>query len=567
MLSSKTKRASGLRRAALLLVGGFLLAGALHVLDNLANVALYFVPEPAASALPAFSSTLLFVLNLLIYCVLIFWWMQSLNKRLLPSVGRTCMIAAATLMLLFLLIRSAKFRLAVNGTLFEHILWYSYYVPLAGIPGLFLTTCLSMEPGRKGRRWQLRLVLALAAVLMLGAATNDLHLLMFRPRPGMLLLGGQWSTYDRGPLWYALYGFVILCVLLGLFVLVRADRRKHWARRTLFPVLLLGMLGMLTITDRTLRSIDFPSPWTFPETFVFFMIGIFECCIRSRLIPFNENYIEFFAQLKLPADVTDPELNPVYRTANPVPAGPEQRRAALSQPLPLDPDTQLYGKRISSGCAFWLGDESTLHRLNEALADANEVLESENDLLRLENEQAAERIRVDARNQVYTKAAAEVYGTQKKIAALLDRLQPEAEDYPSVLSRVLLLNAYVKRKTNFVLQATERETVSAQELYLALDETARFLELCGVSTSVTQGTNQPFSVSDAMVLYDSFALLAEHFAETAGKLVVLMAEDALRLMVECPPDQTLPQTPADIQASIEEGLLYLLLRTQKGGAT
>ena len=546
-------------------IAGFLLGGVLHVADNMVNTALYSVQEPAASALPAFSSTLLFALNLLIYCTLIFLWIQSVYERLLPSVGRICTIAAAVLMLVFLLIRSAKYRLVDYDTLLEHILWYAYYVPLVGIPGLFLITCLSMGPERRNRKWLMLLVLALAGLLVLGVATNDVHLLMFCPTPDNLPQSGRWSTYYTGPLWYVVYGFVILCVLLGLFLLIRADRRKRWARRTLLPVLLLlGMLGMLLISDRIMGTTLFRSPWQFPETFVFFMLGIFECCIRSRLIPFNDGYTDFFAKLKLPADVTGPDLVPVDRTANAIPAGASQRSAALSQPLPLDADTRLYGKRISTGCAFWLRDEGSLHRLNEALSDANEVLESENDLLRLENEQSAERIRVDARNQVYAKAAAEVYGTQKKIAALLDRLHPEAEDYPAVLSRVLLLNAYVKRKTNFVLQAAERDTVSAQELYLALDETARFLELCGVSTSVTQGTNRPLSVADAMTLYDSFALLAEFFAESADKLVVLMEENVLRLMAEYPLDLSLPQTPALTEASVEDGLLYLSLRARKG---
>ena len=176
--------------------------------------------------------------------------------------------------------------------------------------------------------------------------------------------------------------------------------------------------------------------------------------------------------------------------------------------------------------------------------------------------QAAERLRVDARNRVYSRAAAEVYGTQKKISALLDRLQPEAPDYPQVLARILLLNACVKRKTNFVLRADECETVTAQEFYLALDETARFLELCGVQTSVEQRTDSPMPIADAMALYDSFSLLAEHFADTAKNLMVLMNKDALRIVAECPLPQSLPQTPAQIETSVEDGLLYLTLRTK-----
>ena len=565
-LSPNKHKTLRLRRSILLFVAGFLLAGILHVMDNMANTALYYVTEPAASALPAFSSTVLFALNLLIYCALIFWWMQSLYERLLPSTGRICTIAAAVLMLVFLLIRSAKYRLAGDDALLRHIFWYAYYVPLTGIAGLFLVTCLSIGPERNGRKWQMILVLALAGLLVLGVATNDAHMLIFRPRSENLPQDGKWSTYTMGPLWYAIYGFVILCVLLGLFLLIRADWRKHWVRRTLLPVLLLlGMLGMLLISDRIMGTTLFRSPWQFPETFVFFMLGIFECCIRSRLIPFNEGYVDFFAKLKLPADVTGSDLVPVYRTARDVPADAAQRSAALSEPQLLDADTRLYGKRISSGCAFWIGDESTLHRLNEALFDANEVLESENELLRLENEQAVERVRVDARNQLYTRAAAEVYGTQKKIAVLLERLQPEAADYSQVLARILLMNAYVKRKTNLVLQAAEQETVGAQELFLALDESARFLELCGVRISVRRQTERSFPSGDAIALYDSFELLAEAFAERENSLIVSLNEDVLRIVAEHPLAQLPAQTPVRPESVLEDGRQYLTLRP-KGGA-
>ena len=554
------------KRNTLLFVAGLLLGGLLHALDQLVNELLYTVPDPAASALPAFASTLLFVLNLSVYSLLLFWWAQSVHDRLLPSAGRRCMRLAAMLMLLFLLIRAVKYRLADYGSLLEHVCWYAYYLPLVGIPALFLVTCLRMGPEGPARRREALLVLLTAGLLILGVATNDLHFLMFRPRPEMLPQGGQWSTYYTGPLWYGVYGYVIVCILLGLTLLALTDRRKHSRRRTLLPsLLLLAMLGMLNLTDRLLGTRGLPTPWAFPETAVFCMVVIFESCIRSRLIPFNEGFIDFFARMQLPAEVTDPALRPVFRTAERVEANQAQRFAALQAPMLLDPDTRLYGKRIDAGCAFWLGDERTLNRLNEALADANEVLESENELLRLETEQAAERLRVDARNRVYGMAAVEVYGAQKKIAALLDRMEAEPGN-DALLARVLLLFAYVKRKTNFVLQSAERQIVTAQELCLALEETARFLELCGVRASVVQNAAHPFPSAQAMALYDSFACLAEHFVGQAGSLMAMLADDTLRLMVECPLPQTLPQTPAPLQADEEDGQLYLTLGLQKVGA-
>ena len=550
-----------------LFVGGILLAGAMHVFDRLCNEHLNTLPNAAGSALPAFGSTVMFVLNFAIYCALLLWWIRSVYTRLLPSTARRCMLAAGVMMLVFLLIRSVKYRLSAYASLLEHFCWYAFYVPMTFIPALFLATCLCMESERPGRKTEIRLTLSAAGLISLLVATNDLHKWMFVPI-GTEVQGGVWRSYTPGPLWYVTYGFVIVCILLGLALLALADRRRHSGRRMLLPaLLLLGMLAILTLADRPLSRAMLASPWTFPDAATFCMLGIFESCIRSRLIPFNENYIDYFAQMRLPAEITDSRQRTVYRTSIAVTADPAARSAALTAPILLqDGRTRLSGKRISSGYAFWASDESTLQALNRALEDANEVLETENDLLRYETEQAEERLRVDTRNRLYAEADASVQETQQAIAALLQRLQPEREDYAETLAKILLMNAYIKRKTNFVLQAAERDTVTATELYLALEESSRFLCLCGVDASAEQKAERTFSNAEAAVLYDSFERLAEAFADRARHLLILLTDEGLRLMTDCEQPFDLPALSAAAEASNEDGLLYLTLRAGKGGA-
>ena len=295
----------------------------------------------------------------------------------------------------------------------------------------------------------------------------------------------------------------------------------------------------------------------FPETFIFGMLALFESCIRSRLIPSNENYEGFFSQMELAAEITDASFRPVYHTAQPVDASDDQRAEALHAPLLLDRNTRLYVRRLGAGYVFWTGDESTLRRLNEELEDAAEVLETENELLRYENEQKEKRARVDARNRVYAKAAAEVYDTQKKIAALLDRLGTGADAEKGTLARILFLNAYVKRKTNFVLLSSERDTVSAEELYLALEESARFLCLCGIDASVLKCANRAFSILETAALYDSFQILTEALLDHTGHLMITLTDDALRLTAESEPPESLPEIPAVFAAESEGGQIYL----------
>ena len=46
------------------------------------------------------------------------------------------------------------------------------------------------------------------------------------------------------------------------------------------------------------------------------MLGFFEICIRSRLLPYNENHAAFFARLELPVRITDRALAPDARYPN-----------------------------------------------------------------------------------------------------------------------------------------------------------------------------------------------------------------------------------------------------------
>lgn len=560
-LNAKMKQ----NRATLVFIAGFVLAGVIHVFDRVLNSVLLGTTAEG-SAYAAFGSTLLFTLNLAIYMLLLVWWLISVYTRLLPSRGRTYIVVAAVFMILFLLIRSFKYRLADFGAYFEHYLWYAYYVPLAVIPASFLLTSLCVEPDRKGGSVFEKIVIAVTVLLVAGVATNDLHKLMFRPILDAVQ-GGSWGSYTTGPLWYCFYGFMIICVVLGIVLMVTADRRLHRGRRMLLPIFMLfGMLVMMVLMDRIVTKYLIPMPWSFPDAAVFCMLGIFESCIRCRLIPNNENYAGFFKNIKLPAVITDTDLNAVYRTASPVNATAEQYAAAMETPRETADALLLYGRRLSSGCAFWISDESVMRRLNDELTDVAETLETENDLLRFENEQKEERARVDARNRVYAKAAAEVYDTQKKISALIEKAVPGTPEYPACLGRILSLNAYVKRKTNFVLLASERDTVSAEELFLALEESARFLTLRGTEARAERKTDRDFRNAEAMALYDGFEAVAEALPADASGLMITLTDDSLRILADCSELAGFEATNARISSVVEDGQLFVTVTAGEADA-
>ncbi|MGX8703097.1 MAG: histidine kinase N-terminal 7TM domain-containing protein [bacterium] len=668
---------------------GFLLGGGLHLADKLIVTAMFGM-RPESSAAAAFASTLLFTLNFAVYIFLLLHWVVSLHLRLLPSRERTYILLAAVMMLFFLLERAVRYRVALPETLLEHITWYGYYIPLAVIPSMFLLTCLSVERESRVRKGFRIAVIALCAFFVLAVATNDLHMGVFRPLEDGKLTG-VWGDYSYGPLYYAFYAYVGLCILLGVVILAAGDRRRGSGRRALPALLCLllmfaGMLAFDGIVDVT--------PWRFPETAVFFLLGCFESCIATRLIPSNENYAAYFAGIRFPAVITDCNFQPVYQTA----AGGAILRAesseaanacepachseehpdkeshqyssqsresltensALRQKFPQDvsagcldkecfPHTKgspenvismgsntdgmlseavltpvdvgagrvLHGKGLSSGYVFYLSDESVLRALNEELADVAEALEGENDLLRYENKQKEERARIDARNAVYARASKEVYEVQKRISVCLDQAKPGTEDFQKYIARALLLSAYVKRKTNFVLtygtnaieskESLQKETsalnrkpgqsyagaeitatkkgvvekeakkagypdedflvtkegstaiFSSEELFLALKESARFLALSGIAASVEKTAERSFSYTEVTRLYDTFEIILEALPEGTSALAITLGDGEISLLPDCGDFPIPSDLPANVTKETEDGQLYLTI--------
>ena len=538
------------RKNTLWFIGFLLLGGLLHFSERNDHP---FLPD-----------TLVYCAVFALYTGLLLFWMQSVRDRLIRSRSRTYTMAAGGFMLLYLLIRTLKYRI-VGIPALSRAFWYIYYAPLIMIPTLFLMTCFRFYSGKESPPRE-RVLLIPAVTLTAGVLTNDLHRLAFRPRVDMSLLIGDTGTYAYGGLYYAVYAWIGFTIALGVFFLLwKAHSLREW-EKGLSPLLFLGAIPVLAAANDALWANGFHRVYQTAEIHVFCMLGVFEMCIRNRLMPRNENYPGFFAGMDSPAMVTNADLTPVYRTAAPLNALPDQLRASLKGPLALDEDTLLFGRALSAGCAFWIVDESKIHRLNERLEDANETIGLENRLIQYENEQREEKARLDARNAVYAKAAADLYPTQKKIAALLKKMQPGAPEYYPLMARVCMLNAYVKRKTNFILTYAESDPIDGEELYQAIREITVFLNFCGVFSSVDRQNPGAFLFHTALSLLDTFQTLIETMLPRMTKMMAFLRADSLLMTVNCPPPDALPETPLPVTAEPADGLLFLTVIVPKGGA-
>lgn len=508
--------------------------------------------------------TFMFCANFIIYIGLLFSWTYSVRIRLLPTRARGYILAASVLMVMVLLVRFLRYRVLLE-VVSSRYTDYAINIPLVLIPTLFLMTCIRIHRGEGDEQnGKERLLLIPACTLLLLILTNDLNQLFYRRLIPLSEFHGVIGTYTYGPLFYFMYGWMGLMLLAGIVILIRNAWQRNTRGLIRFAAVFLIWAGLSLFNRLFFTARDMLRMYHAPEIHVFSLLGFFEVCIRSRMIPYNENYTGFFSNLGLPVLITNDALTPVYETDLPIKASDAQLAASVKAPVYPDADTRLSGMSLRPGCAFWTEDESELHRESDRLAEANELLSEENDLIAVENELKEKKAHLDAQNQVYDRIAAALYPKQKRIEELLESASPESDAFPSVLAECCVLNAYCKRKSNLMLLSEENLPKPNRELFLAMQESARFLKCSGIDAAATGEEYSDLPLSQIHMLYDSFEALIEALLPYMSRMTASLAPEGIRIAVEPGQIPILPKTALPVLRRESDGCVFLTVRAEGG---
>lgn len=543
------------RNHTLLFIGVFILAGVMHICENYSHN----VPSPDYSVVTAF-----FSLVFITYTALLIFWIRSVYTRLLPSRVRVYMITMVLFMMLYLVERIFKYRVAADA-LSLRLFWYAYYIPMTLFPTFFLMICICILRGNRATRYNEFLFLIPAVLLSSIIITNDLHHLVFRPKEKSPAFIGQSGTYTYGLLFYLTYAWIILAIIVGVVLLIKAVGRRN--KEVLLYIIGVGILWFFLTELHSLKKVvEFIPPYESPEINIFSMLAICEICIRGGLIPHNENYIGFFSKLPLPVLITDRDFKPVYRSAEEISADRQQLAGALETPVYATPNQKLSGRRIHGGYAFWIEDEAQVRRANEKLAEVNDLLASENTLIEYENRQKEQNALLRSRHHIYHEIAEQMYPYQKRIEEIVSKARPGTKDFREQVSRVCVLNAFVKRKTNLLLLASEKKELPLKELLLAVSESGSYLTYNGMQTSVYEsGFNGSIEADQMSALYDTFEAVVEKLIGHATLLMVSYDDSCLRLAADAAPEPDLDGLELPVEAVKSEGILYINIPAGKDG--
>ncbi|MBR4703589.1 MAG: hypothetical protein IKO91_07070 [Oscillospiraceae bacterium] len=531
-----------------------------RTLGMLAQFALLY----AAAALISIFAPDVFLLR---HCSTLFLLALSLalmlyfSEHIIARDTRKYLAAIAGLTVAWVTLRGAKYIAFEETELIARHIWYLYYVPALLIPLCSLLAALSVGRQEGNRRpWKVRSAVGVTLLLILLILSNDLHQLAFRFQPGF----ANWDAeYSRGPVNVAAYLW-ILALVVGVFYILFSRCRLSAGRKLVWLPMLPALFGAVYLTLYAMGRwprIGGSLFGEFPETVCFTLAGVWMSLISIGLIPSNASYGKLFELSDLAAQIADRDYRVIYRNANAVSLSREQM--ASPSGVLLDRDTRVHRKAVAGGFVYWQDDIAELNRINEELRELGEQLAEETALLSLRNKLKEERAKIEAKTRVYDGIAEQVLPQSRRIAALCAEAEQAPEQYAANMKTVCLLAAYIKRYANLTLLAADQPALELRELFLALQESLRYVREAGIPADEAFSGEMRANSQRLIAAYALFETLLEASFPSLRGLQVRLDESVLKLSFEGA-ELALPEG-TEGELTVEDRVSYVRLTLGEAG--
>ena len=475
----------------------------------------------------------LVMLRSVIQISLVFGWCTSVRTRIINKQVRHYLIAVGILLAFWLILRTCKWEfIAQNGTHLGRYLWYAYYIPIVFVPllGVFIIDHIGKTENYKTPN-SLKYMYIPAAFLVTAVFANDLHNLVFS-FPG----GYQNSESDciYHPLYYITMAWFILLGIYFVVMLIKKSRvpgSKHFQK---LPAVILGIsiifwiMYCMHIVGGDLAAID-----------CIMIIALLESAIQSGLIPSNTNYYELFRSSTVSAQIVDTDYQPCMVSGTATALNEDVMRSAEAEPVDLG-DTILHSKAITGGHVLWQDHVKQINDLIEELRDTQERLGESNELLRAELELKENRARTEEKSRLYDRIAKEVAVQLAKAEELLKLAETDPKQTKSVIAKVSVICAYIKRHGNLLMLGEEGNIIPAIELEYCIRESLDNLRLGGVFTSFDSKCHGELKLEHAVAVFDFYENIIERLLDDATAMLIhLDCKDGIikmRLQIGCNED-------------------------------
>ena len=475
----------------------------------------------------------LVMLRSVIQISLVFGWCTSVRTRIINKQVRHYLIAVGILLAFWLILRTCKWEfIAQNGTHLGRYLWYAYYIPIVFVPllGVFIIDHIGKTENYKTPN-SLKYMYIPAAFLVTAVFANDLHNLVFS-------FPGGYQNSESDCIYHILY-YVTMAwfIFLGIYFVVMLIKKSRVPGSRSFqrlPAVILGIsiifwiMYCMHIVGGDLAAID-----------CIMIIALLESAIQSGLIPSNTNYYELFRSSTVSAQIVDADYQPCMVSGTATVLTEDVMRSAEAEPVDLG-DTILHSKAITGGHVLWQDDVKQINDLIEQLRDTQERLGEKNELLKAELELKENRARTEEKSRLYDRIAKEVAVQLAKAEKLLKLAETDPKQTKSVIAKVSVICAYIKRHGNLLMLGEEGNIIPAIELEYCIRESLDNLRLGGVFTSFDSKCHGELKLEHAVAVFDFYENIIERLLDDATAVLIhLDCKDGIikmRLQIGCNED-------------------------------
>ena len=292
-----------------------------------------------------------------------------------------------------------------------------------------------------------------------------------------------------------------------------------------------------------------------------------EMCIRDSS---NTGYAQLFAASTISAQITDQNGKCIYQSQGSEYIAPKIAKQVIQRPVMSENGIRLSGKPIWGGYVLWKENLSELQEILKELEDRKEELKDAN-LIEEENLRTKKQVeKLSVQNQLYDKIQKQTARQSTLLAKFMEAyaMEENEKERKKILGKIVVIGAYIKRRSNLILIAEQSAMFPIRELELCFRETIRSLEWNHVEAAFVTSLDEIRS-EDAMQIYDFLEAVIEESLEDLSAFTLNLKrrdeEILMSLSVEC--KTNLQKVAGRYQAYAEQDFdgAWLLSLLLKGG--
>ena len=430
-------------------------------------------------------------------------WGCRLRRQVLQPPVRQAYLGVIITLCAWILLRCFKLSFPVFWADGIRWSWYSYYLFYGILISLlvwigYVASHIGLT--RPCPSW-LKAVFVGNLLLAVAVVTNDFHQWAFTFSAGVVVAD---SNHGYGPLYFLLalsYGAEFLAVNGALcYASLRQRVGPSW--RLVLPLACTLVYGGYVVGYAWGLLNIFHSELVL--TTVICTLVWLEIVTKGRFVPANEGYVEFFRQSNLAMQLYDDTGRVCY--------------ASHDVARNVQADWEAQSMPIRGGWVRWYRDIRPLREKQAALRRVNRALTRSYELRCRAGAIRRQAVDRQVRQRIYRELEEIIAQKRPAIEERLTYLKTArpGPDTDAVVCRLHVLACYLKKRCVLLLRGREDGTLDARELFLALQESQRYLDQAGLQGRVGFDLSGRLPSSVALTLYDVF--------EEAGEAALAQGE-------------------------------------------